>query len=41
VLLFPADPATGTRGEPTQRIEIGANALVFSFEHRVRVTAGT
>ncbi|GAA3204243.1 putative baseplate assembly protein [Microbacterium terregens] len=41
VLLFPADPATGKRGEPAQRIEIGADALVFSFEHRVRVTAGT
>ncbi len=40
VLLFPADPATGKRGEPVQRIEIGVNALVFSFEHRVRVMAG-
>ena len=40
VLLFAADPATGKRGEPAQRIEIGGNALVFSFEHRVRVTAG-
>ncbi|WP_019180839.1 putative baseplate assembly protein [Microbacterium yannicii] len=40
VLLFTADPATGRRGEPAQRIEIGTNALVFSFEHRVRVMAG-
>jgi predicted phage baseplate assembly protein len=40
VLLFEADPVTGKRGEPAQRIDIGANALVFSFEHRVRVTAG-
>jgi len=40
VLLFAADPATGTRGEPAQRIDIGANTLVFSFEHRVRVTSG-
>lgn len=39
VLLFTADPATGKRGEPVQRIDIGQNALVFSFEHRVRVTA--
>ncbi|GAA4384254.1 putative baseplate assembly protein [Agromyces bauzanensis] len=40
VLLFSADPATGKRGEPVQRIDIGPNALVFSFEHRIRVTAG-
>lgn len=40
VLLFAADPATGRRGEPAQRVEIGGNALVFSFEHRVRVMAG-
>ncbi|WP_448808461.1 putative baseplate assembly protein [Agromyces bauzanensis] len=40
VLLFAADPVTGKRGEPVQRIDLGANALVFSFEHRVRVTAG-
>ena len=40
VLLFAADPATGKRGEPGQRITIGENALVFSFEHRVRVMAG-
>lgn len=39
VLLFSADPATGKRGEPVQRIDLGRNALVFSFEHRVRVTA--
>lgn len=40
VLLFTADPETGERGEPLQRIDIGATSLVFSFEHRVRVTAG-
>jgi predicted phage baseplate assembly protein len=40
VLLFPAVPITGERGEPAQRIEIGENALVFSFAHKVNVTAG-
>ena len=38
VQLFPADPRRGRRGEPTQRIELDTNALVFSFEHHVRVT---
>ena len=38
VRLFPADPVTGQRGEPTQRIELAPNALVFSFDHQVRVT---
>ncbi|MFE5409426.1 putative baseplate assembly protein [Microbacterium sp. NPDC056569] len=40
VLLFAADPATGKRADPAQRVDIGATTLVFSFEHRVRVTAG-
>lgn len=40
VLLFAADPVTGKRGEPVQRIDLAPNSLVFSFEHRVRVTAG-
>ncbi|MEJ3405468.1 putative baseplate assembly protein [Rathayibacter sp. YIM 133350] len=40
VLLFAADPVTGKRGEPAQRIPLDANSLVFSFEHRVRVAAG-
>ena len=40
VLLFGADPVTGKRGEPTQRIDLDPDALVFGFEHRVRVTAG-
>ncbi len=38
VLLFAADPITGKRGEAAQRIELGEDSLVFSFEHRVRVT---
>jgi predicted phage baseplate assembly protein len=37
VRLFAADPLTGQRGEPTERIEIAANALVFSYEHQVHV----
>lgn len=41
VLVFAADPITGRRGEPLQRVELERNALVFSFEHRVRVTEGT
>ena len=34
------EPETGKRGEPVQRIDIDRNALVFSFKHSVRVTAG-
>jgi predicted phage baseplate assembly protein len=40
VRLFAANPLTGERGEPVQRIELDRHALVFSFEHQVRVTAG-
>ncbi len=40
VLLFPANPRDGRRGEPTKRIDLDRNALVFSFEHQVRVKAG-
>jgi predicted phage baseplate assembly protein len=40
VLVFAADPVTGRRGEPLQRIELERNALVFSFDHRVRVSEG-
>jgi predicted phage baseplate assembly protein len=40
VLLFAADPVTGRRGEPLQRVELEPNALVFSFDHRVRVSEG-
>jgi hypothetical protein len=38
VLVFAADPRTGSRGEPQQRIDLEDNALVFSFDHRVRVS---
>ncbi|MRG59564.1 putative baseplate assembly protein [Agromyces sp. CFH 90414] len=40
VLLFGADPVTGKRGEPAQRIVLDPDALVFSFEHKVRVVSG-
>lgn len=35
--LFAADPITGDRGEAVDRIELGPNALAFSYEHQVRV----
>ncbi|GGT50594.1 putative baseplate assembly protein [Streptomyces purpureus] len=37
VRLHPADPLTGKRGEATDRIDLQAPSLVFSFDHRVRV----
>lgn len=37
VRLHPADPLTGKRGEATDRIDLEPPALVFSFDHRVRV----
>lgn len=37
VALFPAEPYTGRRGSATQRIDIDPTALVYSFEHQVRV----
>lgn len=39
VLLFPADPITGRRGSPAQRIDVAPDALVFSYRHQVVVTA--
>jgi predicted phage baseplate assembly protein len=39
VRLFPADPVTGSRGEPVQRLEVAPHALVFSYDHQVRVVA--
>ena len=35
--IFPADPITGRRGTEMQRLELGPNALVFSYEHQVHV----
>lgn len=39
VRLFPADPITGRRGAPVERVDIGSDALVFSYQHQVVVTA--
>ncbi|MFI9330149.1 putative baseplate assembly protein [Kitasatospora sp. NPDC052868] len=39
IRLFAADPVTGRRGAPVDRIEVGAGALVFSYQHQVVVTA--
>jgi predicted phage baseplate assembly protein len=36
-LLFPANPVTGERDEPVERIELGDTTLVFSYGHQVRV----
>ncbi|MGH9056417.1 MAG: putative baseplate assembly protein [Acidimicrobiales bacterium] len=35
--LFAANPITGERGQAAQRVEVASNALVFSYEHQVRV----
>src|SRR5690606_11110001 len=40
VKIFGADPITGRRGDPAQRIDLDANGLVFSFRHQVRVAGG-
>jgi predicted phage baseplate assembly protein len=40
VRLFAANPITGERGTATQRVEVAPNALVFSYEHQVRVEEG-
>ncbi|MFP8908183.1 putative baseplate assembly protein [Streptomyces atacamensis] len=39
IRLFPADPVTGRRGAPADRIDVAAGALVFSHQHQVAVTA--
>jgi predicted phage baseplate assembly protein len=38
--LFAANPITGQRGQSAQRVEVAPNALVFSYEHQVRVEEG-
>ncbi|MGW0363047.1 putative baseplate assembly protein [Streptomyces sp. NPDC002990] len=40
VLLHPADPLTGRRGDATDRVDLGPSALLFPFDHRVRVIEG-
>jgi predicted phage baseplate assembly protein len=37
VSLFPADADTGRRSPPVQRLDLLPTALVFSYEHQVRV----
>jgi predicted phage baseplate assembly protein len=37
VRLFAANPITGQRGQAAPRVEVAPNALVFSYEHQVRV----
>lgn len=37
VRLFPADPLTGDRDEATDKITLDRHALVFSYEHQLRV----
>jgi predicted phage baseplate assembly protein len=39
VRMFPANPLTGERGAPVERLEIAPNALVFSHQHQVSVGA--
>lgn len=39
ILLFAADPVTGRRGAPADRVEVDPGALVFSYRHQVVVTA--
>jgi predicted phage baseplate assembly protein len=38
VRLFPANPLTGERGAPVERLEVAHNALVFSHQHQVSVS---
>ncbi|GAB2786213.1 putative baseplate assembly protein [Streptomyces daliensis] len=38
VRLFPADPITGRRGAPADRIDVAPDALVFSYQHQVVVS---
>lgn len=40
VKLFGADPITGKRGDPLQRIDVDPQGLVFSYQHQVRVVGG-
>ncbi|MFK0238346.1 putative baseplate assembly protein [Streptomyces vinaceus] len=40
IRLFGADPLTGARGKECDRVEVGADGLVFSYEHQVHVDGG-
>ncbi|GAA1879415.1 putative baseplate assembly protein [Streptantibioticus ferralitis] len=37
--LFPADPITGRRGAPAERVDVAPDALVFSYQHQVVVNS--
>jgi predicted phage baseplate assembly protein len=37
--LYPADPTTGTRQDGTQRVDIGADMLPFSYDHQIQVVS--
>jgi predicted phage baseplate assembly protein len=37
VQLYPADPATGRRDAPVERLELAPDELVLSFDHQLRV----
>lgn len=39
VRVFGADPVTGQRGKPVERLELEPHALVFSYQHQVVVNA--
>jgi len=41
VRILGADPVTGERGKPTERLEVEPNSLVFSYDHQVLVEAGS
>jgi predicted phage baseplate assembly protein len=38
VQLFPADPETGRRGAEVTRLDVAETALIYSFEHQLRVS---
>lgn len=40
VRILGADPVTGERGKPTDRLDVEPNALVFSYDHQVLVEEG-
>ncbi|MEW2546289.1 putative baseplate assembly protein [Streptomyces sp. NPDC047002] len=39
IRMFAADPVSGRRGAPVDRVDVGAGTLVFSYQHQVVVTA--
>jgi hypothetical protein len=41
IRLFAANPINGDRGPAAQRVDVAPHALVFSYEHQVRVEGST